>query len=246
MSGSVFDSTMELAVCCYGDHDRVTRRSRCHANRCLRNRASVNSVERRGCSAMGRPPAPTAQRVARTRRSGRMLARWCSLVPQLSRRCRSIRVGCAPKRIPSPVPGAMRWRPWSSILAPYRAIAVTRAAQRWREKAQPCACGACGRVASRRRRLLQDLSPRNIGVQCLICATRWGESQEVWMQDPPRRGPRPLQVRVSFEPTRLASDQLAAAYDQVLPEIGRRRGVWPTHAHPPALPAQAPHEQEQA
>jgi hypothetical protein len=66
------------------------------------------------------------------------------------------------------------------------------------------------------------------------------------MQDPPRRGPRPLQVRVSFEPTRLAADQLAAAYAQVLPEIGRRRGVSPTHVHPPALPAQAPHEQEQA
>jgi hypothetical protein len=66
------------------------------------------------------------------------------------------------------------------------------------------------------------------------------------MQDPPRRGPRPLQVRVSFEPTRLAAEHLAAAYDQVLPPIGRRPRVPVPRVHPPAQPPQAIHEQEQA
>jgi hypothetical protein len=65
------------------------------------------------------------------------------------------------------------------------------------------------------------------------------------MQDPPRREPRPLRVRISFEPTRLATDQLAAAYDQVLPPLGRRR-VAATHAQPSAPDGQAPREQEQA
>jgi hypothetical protein len=64
------------------------------------------------------------------------------------------------------------------------------------------------------------------------------------MQDPPRRDPRPLRVWVSFEPTRLAAEQLAAAYDQVLPPIGRRVPV--PRVHPPAPPAQATHEQEHA
>lgn len=66
------------------------------------------------------------------------------------------------------------------------------------------------------------------------------------MQDPPRREPRPLRVRVSFEPTRLAAEQVAAAYDQVLPSLNRRPRVPVPKAHPPAQPAQARREEEHA
>jgi hypothetical protein len=65
------------------------------------------------------------------------------------------------------------------------------------------------------------------------------------MQDPPSRGHRPLQVRVSFAPTRLAAEHLAMAYDQVLPRVGRR-GRSTTHDQPPAPPEQALREQEHA
>jgi hypothetical protein len=66
------------------------------------------------------------------------------------------------------------------------------------------------------------------------------------MEDPPLRGPRPLSVRVSFAPTRLAAEQLATAYDQVLPVLHRAHGVPAVDTAPPAPTAQAPHEQEQA
>jgi hypothetical protein len=68
----------------------------------------------------------------------------------------------------------------------------------------------------------------------------------VRMQDPPHRSRAPLRVRVSFEPNRLAADQLAAAYDQVLPTRRRAVGSCPLVPNPPADAEQATPAKEYA
>jgi hypothetical protein len=97
-----------------------------------------------------------------------------------------------------------------------------------------------------KQNVLRVPSHRHTGDHLPTGFDRWTAPLEMWMEDPPLRGPRPRAVRVSFAPTRLADEQLAAAYDQLLPQVHRARGVPAADAQPPVLPAQAPREQEQA
>ena len=66
------------------------------------------------------------------------------------------------------------------------------------------------------------------------------------MQNPPRRARAPLQVRVTFEPTRLATEHLVVAYDQVVPTRTRVVGTPPSTAATLACPEQAAAAKEQA
>jgi hypothetical protein len=66
------------------------------------------------------------------------------------------------------------------------------------------------------------------------------------MQDPPRRARAPLQVRVTYEPTRLATEHLVVAYDQVVPTRSRVVGLPARIAPQPACPEQAARAKEQA
>jgi len=66
------------------------------------------------------------------------------------------------------------------------------------------------------------------------------------MQDLPRRPPAPLLVRVTFEPSRLATEHLVAAYDQVAPVRSRVVCTSSSGTRPSACPEQAALAKEQA
>ena len=66
------------------------------------------------------------------------------------------------------------------------------------------------------------------------------------MQDPPRRARARLQVRVTFEPTRLATEHLVAAYDQVVPPRTHTVGTPADGASRPARGERAAAAKEQA
>jgi hypothetical protein len=246
-SGAALGSApLDRASCCYAKQDSVTKRSiACHGNPCPPPHVSVSSVGWPGCSAMARHRAPTARPVAGTRRNGRLRAPRCPARFRRSRRCRGTRARCVPGSIRLPVPGATKWRPWSSTLAQPHAPVVRPAARTQRVRVRPRGCARCAHAGSRQRRLLRGLSPRNIAGSCLLFAAGWGAPQEVWMQEPPAQEPRPLRVRISFAPTRLAAAHLAAAYASVVPPTGRRTAA--AIPAPPSAPAeQAPREQELA
>jgi len=66
------------------------------------------------------------------------------------------------------------------------------------------------------------------------------------MQDPPQRARAPLQVRITFEPSRLATEQLVVAYDQVVPTRSRSVGPPARTAAQPARAEPAARVKEQA
>jgi hypothetical protein len=65
------------------------------------------------------------------------------------------------------------------------------------------------------------------------------------MPDPPRRTHAPLPVRVTFEPTRLATEHLVVAYDQVVPTRSRVVRTPASTAPQLACPEQAAPAKEQ-
>ena len=52
------------------------------------------------------------------------------------------------------------------------------------------------------------------------------------MPTPARKKPKPLEVAVMFEPTRLAHDCLQAAYAHLIPTLRRRIPSTSSQAHP--------------
>ncbi len=52
------------------------------------------------------------------------------------------------------------------------------------------------------------------------------------MPKPARKKPKPLEVAVMFEPTRLAQDCLQAAYAHLIPTLRRRVPITSPQAHP--------------
>jgi hypothetical protein len=51
------------------------------------------------------------------------------------------------------------------------------------------------------------------------------------MPKPVRKKPKPLEVAIMFEPTRLAHDCLQAAYTHLIPTLRRRVSVTSSQAH---------------
>jgi len=51
------------------------------------------------------------------------------------------------------------------------------------------------------------------------------------MPKPARKKPKPLEVAIMFEPTRLAHDCLQAAYAYLVPTVRRRVAITPSQTH---------------
>lgn len=93
--------------------------------------------------------------------------------------------------------------------------------------------------------LLRVLSYRNTTPDLPGQPCGWWQVPGTEVRMPPRDR-RQLQVRVTFEPSRLAPQHLHDAYDQVLPPPLRRRIGAPPATARIALPPQNPPEQERA
>jgi hypothetical protein len=230
----------------YPYQDLVTRSSQAWpVGPSLTSLASVGSVAKRGSNAMAERHASIARRVVSTRRNGRHEAvsrPWPRRHPSRLSAC--MYGGYGVRNTPSLVCGAGRWPRWRSIRARHHAIAVTSAARRRRERARPSGCAGCGSDGSRYQ-TLRGLRYRNstarLAAQCC-----WGVCGEVLMSQAPRHIQVPLRLQVIFEPTRLAAEQLAAAYDSLLPGRCQRRRPPTAVPSPPALEERARRAQEGA
>lgn len=247
LAGALDSSIVDLAHCCYDNQDVVTRSiQRCHASPFRRSTGSACGAGNRGSNAMGSPRVTTARRVVGTRPNGRRGLRGGNCRPSHRRRCGPSRGRCAPSGTPSAVPGVSRWSRWNSIPVPRRATAAPCARRPQHAKEQRSGCGGCGHGGSRCRRVLHSQRYRNSSQRFPAAVGWWGRSQEVWMQDPPRRARAPLQVRVTFEPTRLATEHLVVAYDHVMPTRSRVAGTPARAAPQSACPEQAAPAKERA
>jgi hypothetical protein len=207
--------------------------------------ASACSAGWHGSNAMADRHATTARRVVATRRNARhaVVPRSCpNRTPR--RRCTSMCAACAAERTPSPVSGVGRWSHWSNIRVRHRGIAARPAVPRPRVREQRSGCAGCGSDGSKRQ-TLRGLRYRN-STPRPVAPCWWGVLGEMLMAHAPRQSRPPLRLQVTFEATRLAAEQLATAYDHLLP--GRRQlRQPPTVATPPSAPdEQTPRAQEGA
>jgi hypothetical protein len=231
------------AQCGYDSKDIVTGRAvGWHGDQSPNCRGCVGSVDEHGSSAMGKHRVTSVPPPVGRKRQGDRSG------PQRQKRCRCApgRGSFAPRSIPSPVRGAVRWSPWSSIPARRRATVAQPVDRRRRGTAQRHGCGGCVSDAGRRPCLLRILSYRNSTQSLPGQPCGWWRVPET-EERMTRRGDRQLSVRVTFEASRLAAQCLHDAYDQVLPRLSQRRPEGGTPTTAPAAPtARHPSAQERA
>ena len=228
--------SVRVATWCYLFQDLVTRSAHpWHGDPSLRFRASACGAGWHGFNAMADHRVTIVRPVvARKPNARRAESNRPYPTRQVSRPCASMCGGCGGKNTRSPVRGVGRWSRWSSIRARRHGIVTRCVGPRLPARERQRGCAACG-SAGRPHRWLRDLQYRNSTAR-LTAPCWWGVLGEVLMPHAPRHTRVLLLIHVTFEPTRLAADQLVAAYDCLLP------GRHPLRRTPTTTPSPAPDE----